>query len=329
VCCNQARIGAPADGAELWGRFQVRVETEHRLTPGDAAELRPWALELLLDGDVGLQHAFPNSSRANTVLTVSPLEAGHHTLDLVLRFPGDDIPGSAVFAPAPRVQHRVRVFSHGDVALPVHPRPRPADTLTARVRVRRAAADGSDEAHEETEVWRAADTALVIVDMWAEHECVAAALRVAALAPRVAAFAAALRDRGALIVHAPSSGVDEMAPGFPEPRARARAGAAACARREECALAGVTHAGSAHPPLPREPPLPFPAGCPSASSPSGPEAGPLHAQHAGVPVFPNDALSDSAEEIAGLLRAERVNQVPPRGGPVHWRSRTRLCRWSR
>ena len=50
--------------------------------------------------------------------------------------------------------------------------------------------------------------AVIICDMWDSHHCVSAARRVAEMAPRMNAVIAALRDRGALIVHAPSDCVD-------------------------------------------------------------------------------------------------------------------------
>jgi nicotinamidase-related amidase len=51
--------------------------------------------------------------------------------------------------------------------------------------------------------WDAARTAVIICDMWDAHHCVAAARRVAEMAPRMNAVAAALRERGALLIHAP------------------------------------------------------------------------------------------------------------------------------
>ena len=91
----------------------------------------------------------------------------------------------------------MRVRSHGDVSTPVPPRPRPLDTLAVSVRTRRGDGAGSDEpatgqtgqiSDERRETWRAAETAVLVVDMWAEHECVGAALRLHSLVPRLDAF---------------------------------------------------------------------------------------------------------------------------------------------
>jgi nicotinamidase-related amidase/type 1 glutamine amidotransferase len=56
--------------------------------------------------------------------------------------------------------------------------------------------------------WRAEQTAVIICDMWDKHWCPTATARVAELAPRIDRFVSACRDRGALIVHAPSECMD-------------------------------------------------------------------------------------------------------------------------
>lgn len=56
--------------------------------------------------------------------------------------------------------------------------------------------------------WNTSETAIIICDMWSDHPCKMAAQRVGDMAPRMNAIISAARDRGALIVHAPSGGVD-------------------------------------------------------------------------------------------------------------------------
>jgi hypothetical protein len=63
--------------------------------------------------------------------------------------------------------------------------------------------------------WDPAVAAVIICDMWDAHHCVSATHRVASLAPRVDAVAAALRANGALIIHAPS-GCMEYYGGWPQ-----------------------------------------------------------------------------------------------------------------
>ncbi|HUF60740.1 MAG TPA: ThuA domain-containing protein [Verrucomicrobiales bacterium] len=53
--------------------------------------------------------------------------------------------------------------------------------------------------------WDPARTAVIVCDMWDAHHCLNATRRVAEMAPRVNAFLKEARERGALIVHAPSS----------------------------------------------------------------------------------------------------------------------------
>jgi nicotinamidase-related amidase len=52
--------------------------------------------------------------------------------------------------------------------------------------------------------WDPKKTAIVIVDMWDDHHCVSAARRVVEMAPHMDRTIKAARQRGVLIVHAPS-----------------------------------------------------------------------------------------------------------------------------
>jgi len=56
--------------------------------------------------------------------------------------------------------------------------------------------------------WDPARAAVIVCDMWDAHHCVSAARRVAEMAPRMNAVVGGLRERRALIVHAPSGCVD-------------------------------------------------------------------------------------------------------------------------
>ncbi len=55
------------------------------------------------------------------------------------------------------------------------------------------------------EEWNPAETAIIICDMWDRHWCIEATNRVAEMAPRLDAAVGIARDKGVLIVHAPSS----------------------------------------------------------------------------------------------------------------------------
>ena len=60
---------------------------------------------------------------------------------------------------------------------------------------------------EETVEWNASETAIIICDMWADHPCKLAAMRVGRMAPRMNEVISLARDHGVAIIHAPSSGV--------------------------------------------------------------------------------------------------------------------------
>ncbi len=60
---------------------------------------------------------------------------------------------------------------------------------------------------KETVRWNASDTAIIICDMWADHPCKLAAMRVARMAPRMNEVVSLARDQGVAIIHAPSSGM--------------------------------------------------------------------------------------------------------------------------
>ena len=92
--------------------------------------------------------------------------------------------------------------------VPVHasatPEPQ-ALILQARNRVPDGTHDAPYRMVQKPLQWDSSKTAVIIVDMWDKHWCQGASSRVAELAPRLNRFVAAARDKGVLIVHAPSS----------------------------------------------------------------------------------------------------------------------------
>ncbi len=52
--------------------------------------------------------------------------------------------------------------------------------------------------------WHVAETAIIVCDMWDDHHCKIAAQRVGVMAPRMNQVLTAARDRGVMIIHAPS-----------------------------------------------------------------------------------------------------------------------------
>ncbi len=86
---------------------------------------------------------------------------------------------------------------------------------TLELRVRSRAADphhpGKYEVRSRVVQWDTAKTALVVCDMWDQHWCRGATRRVAEMAPRMNEVIAAARQKGVLIVHAPSGCMEAYA----------------------------------------------------------------------------------------------------------------------
>ncbi|MCA9175903.1 MAG: ThuA domain-containing protein [Planctomycetales bacterium] len=82
-----------------------------------------------------------------------------------------------------------------------------AETLELRLRSRVPIAEGAAQFHlvHRDESWESEQTAFIVCDMWDAHHCLNAVRRVGEMAPRMNRVLQAARERGALIVHAPSS----------------------------------------------------------------------------------------------------------------------------
>ena len=159
-------------------------------------------------------------------------------------------------------------------------------------------------------------SAVVICDMWDAHHCVSAARRVAEMAPRMNEVVGALRERGALIIHAPAGCVDFYA----GTAARTRALRAPAAR----AGAPIDWNGWDHEP---DAPLPAtltdPGGC-SCSSPlpcgRAEPPYPWTRQTPLIEIAPDDdAVTDDGQEVLNLLEERRIDDVIVMG--VH----TNIC----
>lgn len=85
-------------------------------------------------------------------------------------------------------------------------RPRVPGTLLLRARRRGHPAHGTGRVPVSEQVlrWEAAQTAIIICDMWDTHTCNLSAQRVAAMVPRINQVVSAARSLGVMIVHAPS-----------------------------------------------------------------------------------------------------------------------------
>jgi nicotinamidase-related amidase len=160
-----------------------------------------------------------------------------------------------------------------------------------------------------------ANAAVIICDMWDAHHCVSAARRVAEMAPRMNSVVAALRDRGALLIHAPG-GCMEFYAGTP---ARARAAQAPTSR----ASVSVDWNGWNHDEDTRLPTTltdPGPCSCESTDPcGNGEPPYPWTCQTPLIEITPDDAVSDDGQEVLNLLEQRRIEDVIVMG--VH----TNIC----
>jgi nicotinamidase-related amidase len=85
-----------------------------------------------------------------------------------------------------------------------------AGDITLQTRSKKIGSDTAQKTTVKTEKvqWEANQTAVIICDMWNEHWCKGATARVAEMAPRMNDLVNAARNKGMLIVHAPSSCMD-------------------------------------------------------------------------------------------------------------------------
>ena len=80
--------------------------------------------------------------------------------------------------------------------------------LSARSRVETSEDSGKFKVVGSRLEWNASETAVIICDMWDRHWCKGATLRVAELAPYMNEVVCRARDKGVLIIHAPSGTID-------------------------------------------------------------------------------------------------------------------------
>ncbi|MFB3882483.1 MAG: isochorismatase [Armatimonadota bacterium] len=140
---------------------------------------------------------------------------------------------------------------------------------------------------------RAAETAIIICDMWDKHWCRGANERVAVMAPRMNEVVKAARAAGITIIHAPSETMEF----YKDSPARARAMAA-------------PHAPMPEPVVREVPPLPI------DDSDGGSDTGETSwytawtRQHPGIEIDEErDAISDSGQEIWNLMQERGLRHL--------------------
>jgi len=194
----------------------------------------------------------------------------------------------------------------------------PAVPGKLRIDWRRREKEGDGfRAIEETVQWDASETAVIICDMWADHPCKLAAMRVGRIAPRMNEVVSLARDQGVAIIHAPSSGVKH----YEETPYRARMKNARPAK-PPVPIQGWCHFNEEH-----EGPWPIvdnvKRGEAKVSGCDDPEARPHQAtdrhQHPAIQIIGYDGVSDNGQEIYNFLEQEGRKNVVLMG--VH----TNMC----
>lgn len=193
-----------------------------------------------------------------------------------------------------------------------------AEEIALKLRYQQPVAEGGDRFHRlvRDETWQSTQTAVIVCDMWDAHHCVNAVRRGSELAPRIDAFISQLRERGAIVIHAPS----ECMPHYAQHPARLRAQATQRAQSlpdqieswchqipsEEAAAYPVDQSGGGEDDDPEEHRL---WAARLAASGRNPKA-PWQAQTAAIAIdAQQDYVSDSGPEIWSILQDRGVSNV--------------------
>ena len=181
-------------------------------------------------------------------------------------------------------------------------RPKVPGKLLLHLRERRdePAGSGKIKVTERTTEWDVSETAIIVCDMWDDHHCKLAAQRVGLMAPRMNEVLTAARDRGVMIIHAPSETMN--------------------------IYAGTPYRMRMEQAKPAKPPVPIGTRCDrnAASEPQtlpedteldcdDPELGPVVRRHtrqnAGLDIIGYDGISDNGQEIYNFCEQEGIKNV--------------------
>lgn len=203
--------------------------------------------------------------------------------------------------------------AHGEEATAAREpnRPKLRGILLLDQRSRREDPPGSGEINVEGRAvrWQAAETAIIICDVWDDIYCQRALQRIGVLAPEINRVVTAARDRGVMIIHAPSGTMDVYA----DTPYRRR----------------MLQAAKADPPVPiagwcyldreREAELPLDVSNPCDDPEPPPQVRRYHRENPAIEITGFDGVSDSGVEIYNFFRQEGIKNVAILG--VH----TNMC----
>jgi nicotinamidase-related amidase len=181
-------------------------------------------------------------------------------------------------------------------------RPKVPGKLLLHLRERREEPKGSGQIKvvEGAAEWEVSETAIIVCDMWDDHHCKLAAQRVGLMAPRMNQVLSGARDRGVMIIHAPSETMN-IYEGMPY---RTR----------------MEQAKYAKPPAPigkrcDRDPVGEPRTLPEDTDLDcdDPEPGPAVRRHsrenAGLDIIGYDGISDSGQEIYNFCEQEGIKNI--------------------
>jgi nicotinamidase-related amidase len=198
----------------------------------------------------------------------------------------------------------------GDQAVPKRPKVPGTLRLELRTCKETPPRSGKFPAFISKATWKAAETAIIVCDMWDGHFCKSAAQRVGVMAPKMNEVLTAARNHGVMIIHAPSGTMKE----YEGTSYRKR----------------MQQAKPAKPPVPigawcnldpkREPELPVDVSKCSCDDPVVGEAvRRFSRQHKAIDIIGYDGISDSGQEIYNLCAEEGIKNIVLMG--VH----TNMC----
>ena len=190
--------------------------------------------------------------------------------------------------------------------------PTQEEILSLSLRSRRQKGENSEAVEVVTTPaeWKVGETAVIVCDMWDKHWCAGASKRVDELAPRMNLVLRELRNRGALIIHAPSDTIEFYADTPQRHFAQSAPAVPAPADIQAWQYLDTE----------REPPLPIDDsdnGCDDL--PACPPYKAWTRQHPGLEIAPQDAISDNGAEVYNLLHQVNIKNAIVMG--VH----TNMC----
>lgn len=179
----------------------------------------------------------------------------------------------------------------------------------------RPAKDGKQEIATKAEMWPGDKVAVIVCDVWDAHHCLNAVRREEEMLPRMEEFLKTARAKGAFIIHAPSSCMEP----YKDHPARKRAQSAPTAKTlppdiskwctkipaEEKGVYPIDQTDGGEDDDPKEHAEWHAKLTAMGRNPKAP----WKAQHSGITITDDDAISDSGVEIWNLLEARCIDRV--------------------